>query len=236
MSVRSPVAPDRLSVPACLRPELASDMLPTLEVPDLAAIQRAGWRRVGIVAAVVDPQQRILMLEHKGSDKSLPRALGPLAETTDVRVEDGKVTIVESTMQTLARSIDEELGVQDPTTLGLRARRVGAWILHEWPVGIAYPGQSALAVCPIVHIGDNQRDKLLDVFHETDEITDICFKTWDEIVACKSVRPGTHGWLLAVVASGLIEPDSTVRAMPLSHYTPPDNTTSINFDKMGHNL
>jgi hypothetical protein len=189
-------------VPDCLRAESTDCMLPSLQSEDLSYIKDAGWARVGIVAAVMDERHHLLMLKHKQSAKTTEGMLGPLAETAQVTKANGNINI-ETTAHTLSRAVFEELGVIEPSTLELRARRVGAWTINRWPVGVNHDGQIGLAVCPVVHIGSGEREMLMDTFSETEEITAIDFMDMEDVAAERLVRPGTHAWLHDIVASNL---------------------------------
>jgi hypothetical protein len=215
-------------LPQGLRPELASDTFPRVSVPDLSQLKRTGWARFGIVAAVVDEQQRIMMLEHRPSDKTPAGALGPLAETSQLaRTRNGLQ--VEHAAETLARGFKEELGT-DPTQLQLVAKKVGSWALNSWPVGALYTNQQAFAVCPVVRVGAEQRDRLVGEFTGTDEISAVRFMTTDEIRRQENVRTGTHAWLGDVAASGLMEvPADDSFDLQLTGSTMPADALDIKF-------
>jgi hypothetical protein len=177
-------------------------MLPEPSVDDVRALRAAGWARMGIVTAIIDKSGRIMMLEHEESDKTPQGALGPLAETAQyARTESG--IVIETTSQTLSRAIAEELAIDDPASLDLRAKRVGAWTLNQWPVGVAHGGQWAMAVCPVVHIGRRSKRELLEGFAGAEEIKAIRFMDPHDIVAHSLTRPGTREWVRDVMASGL---------------------------------
>lgn len=194
----------RLRLSGKLQPKYAREMLPELTADDVRQMKVSGWARTGIIAAIIDHSGKILMLEHKGSDKSPDGALGPLSETAQLAHTTTGIR-VESTAHTLSRAILEELGVKDPQQLGLRARKVGGWILNNWPVGIEYDGQRALAICPVVHIDADAQAELLREFEGTDEIRDIVFMHPQDILNYPLTRPGTHEWLKNVMDSGLLK-------------------------------
>jgi hypothetical protein len=194
----------KLAVPNRFLPEQATEMFPAGKATDLTEMKRAGWARLGIVAAVVDDRQQILMLAHRASAKSPHQALGPLAETAQ-RAREGRGIQVESTAHTLSRAILEELGVRDPASLRLTARMAGAWAINRWPVGIRHPDQSALAVCPVVHIGAEGREQLIDTFAGTEEIEAIAFMDPGDIVTHDNLRPGVYDWLSDIAASGQLD-------------------------------
>jgi hypothetical protein len=179
-------------------------MLPEPSIDDVRALGAAGWARLGIVAAVMDGGGRIMMLEHKASDKTPDGALGPLAETTQfTHTETG--IVIESTAHTLARAIKEELAIADPNDFELYAKKIGAWTLNNWPVGIGHNGQRALAICPVVHISRRSRRELIDTFAGTEEIRAITFMEPHDIVTHALTRSGTSEWVNDIMASGLAD-------------------------------
>lgn len=190
--------------PVSLHPERAQTSLPSPSAGDLRVLRAQGWSRFGIVAAVVDDRQRIMMLSHRGSAKVPIGALGPMAETAQIGCIEGRVA-VETTQDTLARALREELGQDNPTKVALRARHAGSWELNFWPVGTNFGAQRAFAVCPIVHITGEQRERLQDEFVGTEEISALRFMAPDQIDECDNIRPGTRAWLGTVAASPLLE-------------------------------
>lgn len=190
------------AVPDGLRPELATDTLPNPTEADLRQLAAQGWMRFGIVVALIDDRRRIMMLEHRPSAKAPTGALGPMAETAQLSRLRDEVT-VETTVQTLARAIREELG-RDPTGTPLRARKVGSWELTKWPVGYSYGDQQAFGISPIVHVTREQRDRIQDEFTGTEEISGVQFMSLDQIGE-RNVRPGTHIWLGLVANSPLMD-------------------------------
>jgi len=179
-------------------PEYATTQLPSLDSDDLRFLKAQGWARVGIVSAVAvevpDAQTRLLMLQHRPSDKTPGGAWGPLAETAQLARSDNGMITVERTAHTLSRALREEVGVADPMRLQLTAKTAGSWVLNNWPIDVSYANQWALAVCPVVYLDDAERERLQDTFVPTEEITAITFMTPEEIVSETNVRPGTHNW------------------------------------------
>jgi hypothetical protein len=220
------------TIPDGLDPAHATGMLPGLTVDDLAAIQAAGWSRIGIVAAVADPEGRLLMLEHHGNNKIKDGALGPLAETTHISWV-GDTPHVEDPAMTFARGLREELGIADPAALGLRAQAAGAWVVNRWPIGGVYHEQYALAVAPIAHIGSAACKKILTSFKPTDEIDGIRFMPPADIVRIRNIRPGTVEWLGDVIASGQLTVRSHDRApLRLPNSTIPGLGRDVRFDRI----
>lgn len=219
-----------LKFPENAQPQLANEMLPQFTGEDLIEMKTAGWSRLGMVAAVVDPSNRIMMLEHKGSDKIHDGALGPIAETSQfTRSPEGLV--VEPTTYTLSRCIKEELGVSDPTYLRLLAKRVGAWALNPWPIGKNYPGQFGLAISPVARIGRDAQEMLMDNFDETEEIKGIKFMDPNDIARGGLFRDGTQQWIKDVRRSGLMN-NKELWPMDLPVTSPVSGWSDVKFAEM----
>jgi hypothetical protein len=226
MSISSLFAVEGHGVPDGLRPDLSDVALPSPDAKDILKIREMGFTRVGIVAAVIDEQDRILMLQHRGSEKSPDGALGPLAETAQAgRGINGSLQ-VESTAHTLSRGIHEELGVP-PSSLQLRAKSVGAWVLARWPVG-KNSSAEALAVCPVVRVTGTDAQKILTGFTGTDEISDVAFMTPEEIRGHDNLRPGVRDWLEGVVESDLAPPYDEMQPIHLPFPAPLIGAVDIN--------
>ena len=155
------------------------------------------------MAAILDHQQRLLVLEHKRSNKSPAGSIGPLGETAQMG-HNGSIMVVETTAHTLSRGMREELGIDAPQELQLRAKRRGAWLLHRWPVGTGFAGKTALAICPVVQLEKGEDEVIKDLYAETEETRRVAFLPVNDVFANKQVRPGTHAWLRAVAKSGLM--------------------------------
>lgn len=220
--MRTKLSTRQPEVPSTLQPEFAQTMLPEPSALDIRALKRAGWARLGAVTAIFDDAGKLLMLEHRGSDQYPEGALGPLAETAQI-ASTGSSVAVETTAHTLSRAIYEELGVQEPSSLNLKARKIAAWTLNNWPVGVGYNVNQALAICPVVHINPESQEQLLDTFDGTEEIAGVKFMNPDEIPTLDLVRPGTNDWLDDVMRSGLAQnkqrltPVNMPNPQPLTH-------------------
>ncbi len=218
----SPVSP--------LNPETALDALSRPVIDDLQRMKLAGYGRYGIVAAVMC-EDRLMMLRHTASDKIEGNEWGPLAETSKMTLfEDGSPDYIESTAETLSRAMHEEVGV-DAEHLQLTTRAIGAWALHDWPIGKNYGKQRAFATCPIVHLDTMQGKAIERDFQPTDEIDDIAFLAPHEIIKLRqqrAFRAGTKSWLRKVVSSDLRE-SSSFMPLHLARATAPDNAVDIDF-------
>lgn len=224
---------DDPSLPDALLPSKAKETLPRLCHDDIHQAAKLGIARIGIVAAILDQQQRLLVLEHKESDKSPAGSLGPLAETAQL-AETGSGVVVETTTHTLSRGIREELGVEKPQTLNIRAKRMGAWALNRWPVGVNYSHQAALAICPVVHLGPEEAERIMDEYEETAETTRVIFVPIGELRDIQNVRPGTHAWLDVIVKSNLIALSQHQRTgLMLPDPAPLPHAKDIRFDPPG---
>lgn len=177
--------------------------LPHYSVEDLRDIAAAGFKRVGVVAAVMVQERtapRLLMLHHKPSEKvAAPGAWGPMAETS--RVYDAPSgRHVESAAATIYRSFEEETGMQARFLRpSLPTRSIGAYTTCKWPVGHADQASFAYGVVPFLYLRNHaSASQLVDSFAETEEIDGAKFMEPDEIRETSLLRPGTLEWLAVV--------------------------------------
>lgn len=200
--MRQSVKPSKkLAVPESLQPS-PERQLPLLDMNVLQELSEAGWKRVGIMVAVVDSVNDILMLNHNGRGKNGHGVLGPLGETSQ-----SSGPIIEQPLETLYRGMREELGEERPDTMALRIHRIGGWVINQWPVGTAHPGEFACAISFPVFINDAVRAALHARNLGTKEVAGAQFMSVEQIESCdpEDLRPGVHEWLGAIVDSGLLE-------------------------------
>lgn len=214
MSVNSTQAPGSLSplpVPELLLPNPEA-MLPTLEPTTLIELGRMGWKRVGLMVALVDEAGDIMMLEHNKSDKNDAGALGPLGETTK-----GEGPYVEQPLQTLHRGIGEELSVKEPANLDLSMRAHGGWTINQWPVGREYPDDFACAISFPVFIPQAAKLRLLKRPHGTEETNRVYFMSPDDIFNHDNdrLRPGVKKWLEQLVDAELLDVPTPEESAPV---------------------
>ena len=222
-----------VSIPDNLDPSQATGMFPSLNVENLTSLRAAGFARVGIGAAVFDEQMRLMVLTHKSSPKTFAGQLGILSETTEFARDENGVIHIETTAQTLARGLYEEVGIERPETLRLGALRLGAWFMQAWPVGGYYIDQDIIAVSPVIHVDKDQREEMQDVFQETEEISAIQFMTPEALVAERNVRAGTHTWLGHLMTSNLARTSSDERTpITLPGLARLDGAQDVIFDTM----
>lgn len=174
-------------------------MFPHATVDDLRQLQEMGWSRLGVATAVVNERGELLMLEHAESYKHREGAVGPVMETTRVRAGE-----VESTEQTMYRALQEELGVESPEELSLRARILYGWTLHRWPVGFKVMAEHVLGINPVVVIPDDKADKI-GRFINTDEIRRAEFMPVERVMIHERLRPGVLEWLGGLTSRGLLD-------------------------------
>lgn len=200
--------------PEGLNPAAATRPLPQeITVADLQQAAEAGYKRFGLVTAVMDNLRRVMMLEHVGAAGTPDGSIGPLGETSQIsRTTDPPK--VESPIQTLSRSLWEELRVGTPQKFELLARANGSWTISRWPVGARHKDDYALAIVPILRVSENDQQQLMAGFSPTPEIRSIRFMRPQEITKAENLRPGTLEWLHTVIASGVLD-------------TPPDQLVSI---------
>lgn len=193
------VAPPSLE----LSPRFDEFGLPHYSPDNLRAIAAAGYRRVGVVAAVIlqDTQRsNLLMLHHVPSEKVAPTgAWGPLAETSHI-AEGNEDYEVESAAATIYRSFEEETGMQARFLRpSVPSASVGAYTTCKWPIGHGHEGSFAYGVVPFLYLTNQEAaQKLVTSFSPTEEIDQVKFMQPDEIRSQRYLRPGVLEWLSVV--------------------------------------
>ena len=139
--------------------------LPTISAFRLLGLHKAGIKRYGIMAALINSNGEMLLVEHAESDKRSLGELGPLGETslmTTHRDEKGalKCLDIEPTANTLLRGIKEELGITVQAD-ALSVSRGYEFFDTRWPVGKSYPGHIGAIRCPITFVKDEVADQIL---------------------------------------------------------------------------
>lgn len=204
--------------------------LPTLNPELLSELRAAGWKRVGIMVAILDSVGDILMLSHHARRKNHQDMLGPLGETTQ---QFG--TRIEQPLETLYRGIQEELMVGRPEELMLRMPAHNAWVANNWPRGTAHPGEFSYAISFPVLIDDSIRERVTGNTHSGPEICAGQFMSPECIANTPSaqLRPGVVEWLAQLQSADLLTPkpsDTVVIPFdtPLLYSAP---GTDINLDQ-----
>lgn len=182
--------------------EVLEAPIPTPDTKDLYRMHQDGMYRYGIIAAIMNQNNEILMLEHCASDKTEGGMWGPLGETSLVHLGLNKEIALEPTTTTLRRGIQEELLV-DIAQFGVQTYRDKPFFDTTWPVGLAYPGQIGAARSPIVVVGEELEAAIMQA-PASDEISDkqfmdindaLDFANDAELADEPSVRPGAQQWL-----------------------------------------
>jgi hypothetical protein len=178
------IAPDKF--------DQLSEKLPERNEADLRDLQRRGFMRYGIVAMLLDGNERMLLLEHAASDKADSGMWGALGETSHVFEEAGHWH-VEPPAHTLLRGIREETGaIIDPGQLHLPV--TGAYFETTWPIGTQHGNGLSHALAPIVFMSPDAVDSIMDAPLPEDEIvTKNMIRL--ESVRDYPLRPGMYKWL-----------------------------------------
>ena len=221
-----------------LKPNLTEAGLPDYSVQDLRNMAKAGFARLGTVAALVVPNGDFLMFHHKGADKGNPKiqqggAFGFIAETTHYSTI-GDTISVESSKATFLRGFIEEANMH-PRLLHLHFSPAGSYATSRWPVGFnaKQREQFAFAVVPIMHISSHiALNVMLERFEETKEIDGLEVMSRNELRNHSHyLRNGTLDILNVVESSGLYETkvlESEIQFPNTTSYT----GTDVVFEKM----
>jgi hypothetical protein len=117
----------QLAIPENLQPN--GQDFPTLTPEILAGLKEFGWSRVGVVAAIVNLDGNILILENPPNDKIPSLQYGALSETSQRYGSH-----IEQPLETVARCMQEELKV-DPGKITAYVPATNPYIVNQWPVG-----------------------------------------------------------------------------------------------------
>lgn len=172
-------------------PEAETTLIPTLTDAELRRLYDEGIDRVGVVSLLLDPDMRMLLLEHRASHKTRAGAWGALGETALATQQAGSWQL-ESPIATTIRGLQEEVATApQPNQLWI-PRRVPVFFM-EWPVGYNRAAM-AYAVCPIVIMGQAMADAISQA-PPTDEIASSTFVPIEQALEPRMLRPGMRQWL-----------------------------------------
>ena len=205
-----------LTIPDSLMPQPGL-LLPALSEEILQELSDAGWSRVGIMVAFLDPEGRIFMLEHRGRDKNAMGALGPMGETSQ---RSGP--IIEQPIETLVRGVTEEIGHPRPAELGFYSHTDSSWIVNTWPTGTDYPGQYSCAISFPVFLSDETARLFAEMQPGNTEISGARgFLYPDEILDLDDeyLRPGVKAWVEQLASADLLhtDPNQSLQPIDFSH-------------------
>lgn len=189
-----------LDIPLELRPN-PKQILPEITPFTLTRLSEYGWKKLGILVAIVDTAGKVLMLEHKAREKNVEGALGPLGETSKA-----SGPIVEQPLQTLFRGLKEELGTDYPEEMGFSLHQAGGWAINRWPLGT----HVACGVSFPVFVDDPTREHILGIAHVGEEVGAGEFMSPKDIMGMEDalLRPGVKPWLAQLGRAGLMAPGS----------------------------
>lgn len=168
----------------------------------IAALRTATGKQkysaLGVVAAIFNDNDEILIIEHNRSDKYPLGALGPIAETSAAYMSDKSTPLAESVSQTLARAFYEELSLRTKVAFMI-SKSAQTWIKFDWPTGSNRPDESRYAVCPILRSLDPET--LTKDVMPNQEVLSARFYPLDRLRTASSLRTGVENWLDEILNS-----------------------------------
>jgi len=173
----------RLPIPAELDPVNVQGM-PVLTPSLMGELREYGWTAAGVVLKVIDSSHKVLVAEHKITEKNPTVVWGPNSETAK-----GSERKIEHLRATAARCIWQEWG-EDPNRLGLR--EYGNVSVSELRRGDV----SLLAYTIPVFMPDKTRDRLVASPPDTPEIYRVQSLRPDEILDIHNLRDCTESWVI----------------------------------------
>jgi hypothetical protein len=202
--------------------------LPHHQESDLRKMHTDGFMRYGVVAMVLDYQNRLLLLEHASSDKASAGMWGALGETSHV-YKDGEVWNVEPVGSTVLRGLAEETNA-DLSISDFDTPTYGNCIDTSWPIGTHCLDQYAYASVPLLYAPTETIEKIMDAPLQNDEITAKKMVPLEQVMHYE-LRPGTISWLAIGAAAISLSSNETV---PLQTQTwqPNNNVQDAVLSKM----
>lgn len=188
------------SAPEGLLEQLGSPGFPHLSIEQLRHLMREGWAGFGVGTAVINERGEILMLSHAESASLSEGSTGPLTEKSRLRIDAREV---ESTEQTIYRAFQEELDIDKPELLRLKAQQYGAWMLHAWPSGDKKPADVFYTVNPVVVMPNENADKIRRLIGSK-EVRTAAFVPVEVVRSDPKLRPGVLEWLGSLSAKELL--------------------------------
>ena len=228
-------------LPTVPRPELPLGLVqpPAAEFPsfsheDLRRIKAEGWARVGVVSAIIrESDGNILMLEHKKSvepGKTPEGALGVMSETSRA-----DLARVETTIDTIHRAVQGELGLEYPSQLELKAYATTPWIYTSWVVGANHEDQHALAVSIGLVVPDEHAARINPFINST-EIRRAHFQPVEKAMNMRNLRPGVAKWIETMQREGMLDPEAATSKLDLQTAQPmgseEDDHLDVRFDQL----
>lgn len=210
VSEREPIDSSRPSdQPTLLYPAARS-------VTELAALNFA---RDGVLLEIINLRGELLILNHRATARvRLGEDIGPPTETS---LWVPSTHEVESLLDTASRCITEELGVDEPQVLGLRAEPGNTYREGSWP---AINGRMGGVRYLRFFIDDEGEYYLSKQSVSNDEIMGYDFMSFDqllELAAKKRVRPGVCEWLGSLAATNVSQPTATLPVQLRSDHAKP---------------
>jgi len=166
--------------------------LPHHTEADLRNIHAEGFMRYGVVAMILDYQNRLLLLEHAASDKTDEGMWGALGETSHV-YQEGERWSVEPVGTTILRGLHEEANV-DLEAADFETPTQGNCIDTPWPIGLRFLDQYAYASVPLLFASAQTVEKIMDAPLDNDEIVAKKMVPLEQVFQYE-LRPGTVSWL-----------------------------------------
>ena len=190
--------------------------LPHHQESDLREMHAQGFMRYGVVAMVLDDQNRLLLLEHAASDKTEEGMWGALGETSHAFKNNGTWE-VEPVGTTVIRGLREETNA-DLKPEDFDTPVFGNCIDTSWPIGSRFLDQYAYASVPLLFAGPETVEKIMDAPVNNEEIRSKRMVPLDRVLNYE-LRKGTIAWL-AIGATALSTASNDTVPLQSQPWTP----------------
>lgn len=194
---------DPRTLPAGLRPRQFADIA-TYTPDDLVALGSLGYSRVGVGVFLFDEKGRVVIGQHRPSEKNPNSIVSVPSETAQHWTTDDD-HVIEGALATAIRCLQEELLITEGM-LSIPAER--SWALTHWPVGSS-SGEQRKIFAPIVALGyqtGDEIDEALTNFRGSDEIANIDRVKLPDFLnySPSECRRGLNGALISLIMADVI--------------------------------
>lgn len=188
-------------------PAQAQVSLWTPTLAELHDLHRAQFHRTGIIAALINPEGKILMLEHEETQKTKAGMWAPLGETAKVVANPQSDAHIEPSIVTVLRGIREEIGLELQASELRTSAQPGFQTI--WPVGMfegkPHDGHTH-AYTPVLHVSESVANRLVQEMQPNEEVAAAQWVSFEQVATRALCRPGLQYWARTVLQR-IAQPD-----------------------------
>lgn len=210
----------------------------SFERGELELLKSKGYARIGVGIAILNRAGQLLMVRNKGNYKINDGVWSITSETTAGRVSSSEPVFVEPIGLSVARCLQEEIGV-NPRVAGFTTRSRESFATSDWPVGNRAELGKLFGI-NVALLADADTAERAVSMQETAEAYEARFMPIPEVAAipASELRPGTFDCLRSLGKIGLLCPDALQTPIDfgdfadLAPYYQVENTRDIDLTRM----